>query len=78
MPVRRAIAAESDAALLAGAKMDPVSADLHALFALVARWKTNRFDRLKMGATGKHIGNLFTLDRMNRGDCEPFLFARSA
>ena len=44
MPVRRAIAAKGGAAFLAGAKMNPVGTDLHALFAFMALRKADRFD----------------------------------
>jgi len=51
VPVRRAIAAERDAASLTGPQMNPASADFHALGALANFRLFNRFDRVEMRAT---------------------------
>jgi ATP-dependent RNA helicase RhlE len=48
--VRRAIAAEGDAAFLAGPQMHPRRAELHTLVALQPAGPFNRFDRFDMGA----------------------------
>ena len=47
----RAIAAQGDAALLAGAKMDPGRTDLYAFLALGACGLFDRFDRIDVLAT---------------------------
>lgn len=47
VPIWRAVAAERDAACLTCAKMDPVIADFHALFAFVTLrmfYRPNRFE----------------------------------
>jgi hypothetical protein len=49
--VRGAIATQSDAALLAGAEMDPGRSDLYAFLALGARGLFDRFDRIDVRAT---------------------------
>jgi hypothetical protein len=54
--VRRTVAAEGHAAVLAGPKMNPLGADLYAFFAFASARKANRFNGLKMRATGKHLG----------------------
>ena len=48
MPIWRAVAAERYAALLARAKMDPVVADLYALFALLTLRMFYRHNRFEM------------------------------
>ena len=50
VPIWRAVAAERDAALLARAKMDPMVADFHALFAFLTLRMFYRPNRLEMGA----------------------------
>ena len=50
VPIRRTIAAERDAALLARAQMYPGCANLHALFAFAALRLLDRLDRVKMRA----------------------------
>jgi hypothetical protein len=69
MFVWRTVAAEGYAALLAGAEMHPPGADLHAFFAFKALWQPHRFNGVEMWAAGKHGGNLFAQDVMNRGNC---------
>jgi len=47
VPIWGAVAAERDAALLARAKMDPMVADFHALFAFLTLrmfYRPNRFE----------------------------------
>jgi|HubBroStandDraft_6_1064221.scaffolds.fasta_scaffold1191337_2 hypothetical protein len=51
MLVRRAVAAKRDSTSLAGPQMNPICADLYALFAFTALRLFNRFDRVKMRAT---------------------------
>ena len=51
VPVRRAVAAKRDAALLAGAQMNPFVADLHALRAFAALRIFDRCDRVEMRTT---------------------------
>ena len=48
--IRRTVAAECYAALLARAKMNPVVADFHALFALLTLRMFYRPNRFEMGA----------------------------
>ena len=50
VPIWRAIAAERDAACLAGPQMNPVRADLHAFFAFAALRLLDRPDRVEMRA----------------------------
>ena len=62
--VRRRIAAECGAALLAGAQVKPLRADLDALRAFAALRLFNRGDRVEMRAAAvRH--NLFSLPRTN-------------
>ena len=51
VPIRRAVAAQRHAALLARAQMHPRGADLHALGALQTRWMFDVFDCVKMRTT---------------------------
>jgi hypothetical protein len=51
MSVWRTIAAESDAALLAGPQMYPACPNLHALLAFAPLWLFNGRDRVEMRAT---------------------------
>jgi hypothetical protein len=51
MLVWRAIAAECDSTCLAGPQMNPICADLYALFAFTALWLFDRLNRIKMRAT---------------------------
>ena len=51
VPVRRAIAAKSDAALLARAKMDPACADFHALGAFANFWLLHGVNGVEMTTT---------------------------
>ena len=46
--IRRAVATKSDAALLAGAEMQPLRADFHALSALAGFRLLDRIDRIEM------------------------------
>jgi len=50
VPVWRAIATQGDATFLAGPQMNPVGADLHALFAFAALRMFYRLNRFEMGA----------------------------
>lgn len=51
MPIRRAVATQRHATLLARAQMHPRGADLHALGALQTRWMFDLFDCVKMRTT---------------------------
>ena len=57
--VWRAVATERDSTCLAGPQMNPVRADLDALFAFTALRVLDRLDRVKMRATS--IGHTVTL-----------------
>ena len=46
--IRRAIAAQCDAALLAAAQMHPLRADLHAFSAFRSFWVFDRINRVEM------------------------------
>ena len=48
VPVRRAVAAKRHSALLARAQMNPVAADLYALFAFAALRLLDGVDRIQM------------------------------
>jgi hypothetical protein len=51
VPIRRAIAAQRHAALLARAQMHPGGTDLYALGALQTRWMFDVFNCVKMRTT---------------------------
>ena len=56
VPVRRAITAECDAALLTRAQMYPLRADLHAFSAFAVLRLLNRRDRVEMRTTSvRHL-----------------------
>jgi len=63
MPIWRAVAAEGDGTGLAGAQMDPVGADLHALFAFATLRLFDWCDRIDVNASG-HT-QLFSQHLMN-------------
>ena len=56
VPIRRAVAAQGDAALLTSAEMDPRVADLYTLGAFADVWLLDRIDRIQMRAAA--IGHL--------------------
>src|SRR5262249_13165599 len=58
--VRRGVAAQRDAALLAGAQLDPAGADLHALRALAALGLFDALDRFDMIADGSRTHGCVT------------------
>ena len=64
--VRRRIAAQRRATLLAGAKMDPLRADFHALGALADFWLLDRVDRIEMRAGAIAHLRLLLLEAVNR------------
>ena len=65
--VRRAVAAERDAAFLARSQMHPVCAGLHAFFAFAALRLFDRRDRVDVG-TGRHTSlPLFAQHLMDGG-----------
>lgn len=67
VPVRRTVAAERDAACLAGPQMNPVVADLHAFFAFAALRLFDRCDRVEMRtASLRHCSIFAALDEWNQ------------
>ena len=58
--IRRAVAAQRDSTRLAGAQMNPVTTDFHALFAFPAFRLFDGFDCIQM-RTAAGIHDLFTL-----------------
>ena len=67
--IRRAVATQRHAALLAGAQMHPLRPDLHTLRALGAGGMFDRSDSRKMGATSVgHNSHRFQI-LVNKLDC---------
>jgi hypothetical protein len=66
--VRRAIAAKGDAALLAGAEMDPGRTDLYAFLTLGQRRLFDRLDRIDVRAT---FDCHFRVDRISPASATP-------
>jgi len=62
VPIGRVVAAQRRAALLARPQVDPLSADLHALIALMALRMLDRLDRAEVKtASIRHVRASFVL-----------------